>query len=52
MYKPKTIILVSLFLFSTFSLFVTIPSTPVTGEVPWKDQGPEWYYDNLNATNR
>ncbi len=52
MRKLKTTLLVSIISFIIFSLFVTFPSTPVIGEVPWKNQGSTWYYDNLNSNDR
>lgn len=48
----KSYLLLSLILVGVASLFVTFPIVPVKGEVPWKNQGPEWYYDTLNASQR
>lgn len=48
----KPIIFVALLLFSVLSMFMTFPTPSASGEVPWKDQGRQWYYDNLDAADR
>ena len=48
----KGILFVSLLLFGVASMFVTLPTPSASGEVPWKDQSRQWYYDNLDDIDR
>ncbi len=52
MRQLKPIMLIGLVLFSVLSLFMTFPIVSTSGGVPWKDQGREWYYENLDSSDR
>lgn len=52
MWRLRTLILLYIVIFSLTSMFATFPTPSASGEVPWKDEDRQWYYDNLNSTDR
>ncbi len=52
MRKLRTTVLLGLLLFGVASMFVTLPTPSASGEVPWKGDDRQWYYDNLDDADR
>ncbi|MHA1975377.1 MAG: ABC transporter substrate-binding protein [Candidatus Hodarchaeales archaeon] len=50
MHKIKAYIVLALFAFGLFGVFTVFPVQAAGPD--WAGQGPEWYYDNLNSTQR